>query len=226
MWQKLFSPIGWIGGLILAFLGLAPASVTQWLASHISEDTAAWIASDKGRWSFAVTAAFVLFTTQRRHHNRLEKQTQEEGERRSPTLTLPTMPIKEVAEYLRDESAWGWRQRRKGNTPNGSFREAVSDEIRRAASNKEVRLIATRQNSRQSIELDPAFWEDAKPDPDRIWDERNEVWLARLPDAPYFETFRLGRAPRADIIKAWPSATRWLRLSEVDPDRETVGAAC
>jgi hypothetical protein len=36
--QKLFSPLGYTGAVILTSLGLAPMNATQWLASHVSPE--------------------------------------------------------------------------------------------------------------------------------------------------------------------------------------------
>src|SRR5947209_7993946 len=55
-WQRLVSPLGYIGAAVLAFLGLGPADFATWLSNKISPDALSWIASDKARWVFVIGA--------------------------------------------------------------------------------------------------------------------------------------------------------------------------
>jgi hypothetical protein len=59
-WQKFFSFRGYIGALVLAMFGLAPANFAKWLSDQISPQNLSWIASDKARWAF-VLGAVLLF---------------------------------------------------------------------------------------------------------------------------------------------------------------------
>jgi hypothetical protein len=71
--QKLFSPLGYIGAVILASLGLAPVNATQWLASHISSEAISWVPSEKGRLAFLAAGVLIFLGMYRNHLARLEK---------------------------------------------------------------------------------------------------------------------------------------------------------
>jgi hypothetical protein len=58
--QKLFSPLGYIGAIVLAILGLDPGHVSQWLTNHMPPEVSTWIKGDQARWTF-VLAAILLF---------------------------------------------------------------------------------------------------------------------------------------------------------------------
>jgi hypothetical protein len=60
-WHKLFSFPGYIGAVVLAILGFAPADLVKWLSEKISTEALSWISSDKARWAF-VLGAILLFT--------------------------------------------------------------------------------------------------------------------------------------------------------------------
>jgi hypothetical protein len=158
LWQKFFSPLGYIGAVILALIGLSPANVTQWLESQFSPETASWILGDKGRWAFVIISVLVLAGTFRGHLSRIERQSQAKHEQRAPALSSPTMSITNIAAYLRDQSAWGWRKR--GELNFRSFvQDAVPDELRRAARSGEVRFIGTLPNEVASHGINIGYWD-------------------------------------------------------------------
>src|SRR6267378_7153668 len=82
--QRLFNPLAYIGGAILALLGLAPVNTTQWLASHLSPAAVSWVSSDQGRWAFVVIAVVIHGSMWRRHLTRMEQQATEARKQRPP----------------------------------------------------------------------------------------------------------------------------------------------
>ena len=125
----------------------------------------------------------------------------------TPALELPIMTITEIAEYLRDHSAFGMRQRAKLN-----FKElverAIAWEIRRAGRDKDVRFIASRVGTDTAEEIDPSHWRLARFSDDRLWDRRNAAFAEPLhyPARPPV-VYQHGRAPRIDVMRTWPRAS-------------------
>jgi hypothetical protein len=108
--QKLFSPLGYIGGVILVLLGLSPAQVGEWLAGHIPAGLASWIGGNQGRWAFVLSGS-LLFVCARYWRSRRDR------ELIVAVLTaemLPTLPIPE------------------NRTPTGEVTNAEGDTILRA----------------------------------------------------------------------------------------------
>jgi hypothetical protein len=70
------------------------------------------------------------------------------------------MSITEIAAYLRDRSAWGWKKRRELNFRT-FVQDAVPDELRRAARSGEVRFIGTNPNSAEAHEISRGYWDAA-----------------------------------------------------------------
>ena len=125
-------------------------------------------------------------------------------------LTLPLMGITEIAEYLRDESVWGWRTYVQLN-----FKDFVHDiapaEMRRAGMAGDVRFIGTHPNTAKAVEIDATYWQYAKIDSTRIWDSRNQFFTdvsAQTVSVPGLQNFQFGKAPRIDVMRTWPRASR------------------
>jgi hypothetical protein len=212
-WQKFFSPLGYIGAAILALIGLSPANLTQWLASHLSPEAASWISGDRGRWAFVVISVLILGGTFRRHLARIERQSQTKYEQRPPALSSTTMSITEVAVYLRDRSAWGWRKRKELNF-RAFVQDAVPDELRRVARSGEVRFIGTHPIDMQAQEINCGYWDGAIFDGDRIWDEQTEYFTLNRGTslARTLPHLRFSRSPREDVMRMWSPASLALRL--------------
>jgi hypothetical protein len=210
-WQKFFSPAGYVGAVILALLGLAPVNATQWIASHISPEVVSLVSGDKGRWCFTVIAFLVLWDQRRRHLGRIEKQAEEARKERPPALSLPNMAITDIAIYLRDRSAWGWRKRKELNITN-FVQDAVPDELRRAGRSGEVRYIGAPSDDTISQEINPGYWGTAEFDPAKIWDDRNWSFTVVRLGSAYLLDKRFVRAPREDVMRTWPTASLALRL--------------
>jgi hypothetical protein len=125
---------------------------------------------------------------------------------------LPLMTVTDIAEYIRDKSAWGWRKRLELN-----FDELVTfqipEEMRRAGASAEVRYLGTPPNMLSSIQLDRTYSRAATIDEKRVWDSRNQFftteWGASGTDR--VQNYRAGAAPRYDVMRTWPSASMWLR---------------
>jgi hypothetical protein len=211
--QKLFSPIGYIGAVILAILGLGPVNATQWLASHISPEAASWLSSDKGRWTFVAAGLLISLGMYRNHLGRLEKQAEEARKQRLPALSLPMMSIVDIATYLRDRSAWGWKRQAQLNFKL-SIQDEMLDELRRAARCGEVRFVGTSHVHSKPQEISLGYWDAAIFDRNALWDSEYEPFTRARLASDYGEImlFRFGRAPREDVIRTWPRASYWLQL--------------
>lgn len=130
------------------------------------------------------------------------------------------MTITEIAAYLRDESAWGWKKRRELNF-RVFVQDAVPDELRRAGRSGDVRFIGTNPNSAEAQEINRGYWDAATFDDSRIWDSGNEFFTTEYsvstryrsspPGASLFH-YRFGRAPIDDVTKTWPPASVPLRM--------------
>jgi hypothetical protein len=126
-------------------------------------------------------------------------------------LSLPTMSITEIAAYLRDKSAWGWRERRRV-TLRQFVQGSVPDELRRAARNGKVRFIGTLPNAADAIEVNIGYWDHATFDDSRIWDSRNEFFTTSYGISTGVANkrilhLRFGRAPREEVMTEWPVAS-------------------
>ena len=209
--QKLFSPLGYIGAVILASLGLAPVNATQWLASHVSSEAISWVPSEKGRLAFLAAGVLIFVGMYRNHLARLEKQAEEAHKQRLPALSLPTTQVTDIAVYLRDRSAWGWRKRKELNIKN-FVQDAVPDELRRAGCSGEVRYIGAPSDDTISQEINPGYWGTAEFDPAKIWDDRNWSFTVVRLGSAYILDKRFVRAPREDVMRTWPPASLALRL--------------
>ena len=135
-------------------------------------------------------------------------------------LSLPKMQITEIAVYLRDQSAWGWRKREELNL-KVFVQNAVPDELRRAARSGSVRFIGTNPNSAEAHEINLGYWDAATFDGDRIWDGRNEFFTTTDSIMTRYRSsssgrglyhYRFGRAPRDDVMKTWGPASVVLRM--------------
>ena len=124
-------------------------------------------------------------------------------------LSLPPMTVTEIAEYLREQSEWGWRQYAKLNFKR-FVQDVVPSEMRRAAQSHEVRFIGTPPNSAEALIIDPTYWQYAFFDERRIWDRRNRFFTS-FPSAnmsvPGLQNYQFGKAPRIDVMRTWPRAT-------------------
>jgi hypothetical protein len=134
------------------------------------------------------------------------------NDRHAPALTLPTMKVIDIAEYLLDQSSWGWRQRRRLNLRQ-FVRDAVPDEMRRAGRGSEVRFIGTLPNSTEAKEINPGYWDAATFDEGRIWNSQNEFFTTTFGVRGNQNVYhlRFGRAPRIDVMRTWPRASLSLR---------------
>jgi hypothetical protein len=90
-WQRLFSPPGYIGAIVLAILGLAPADFARWLSEKISPEGLSWIASDKARWAFVVGGIFLFAGTYYRNRHQI-------------TSIKPDMRINDAIGYIVNDS--------------------------------------------------------------------------------------------------------------------------
>jgi hypothetical protein len=170
-----------------------------------------WVSSDKGRWACFAAGLFIALGMYRSHLTRLEKRAEEAHKQRPPALSLPTTQITDIAVYLRDRSAWGWRKQKELNIKN-FVQDAVPDELRRGGRSGEVRYIGAPSDDTISQEINPGYWGTAEFDPARIWDDRNwSFTIARLGSA-YILDKRFVRAPREDVMRTWPPASLALRL--------------
>jgi hypothetical protein len=208
--QKLFSPLGYLGAIVLVWLGLTPMNVASWLQMGVNPAVSSWIASDQARWAFVLVgigvALFVRKEGKRRRGHAVPAM-------RGDPLAATTITVTEIAEYLRDKSSWGWRQRRL-MTFKRFVQDAVPAELDRLARSGQVRFLGTRPNEMTAMQINIGYWDVARFDGDRIWDKRNEFFTTtpRMTFAPGLFQMRHGRAPRDEVMSAWPAASLPLRL--------------
>ncbi len=128
-----------------------------------------------------------------------------------PAALLPQMTGTEIAEYLRDKSAWGWRTYGKFNT-RSFVQKFVPNEMERAGKSREVRYMGAWPNSQETHLVDPAYWHEAGIDEHRIWDNRNNfaTYQKSPSNAASLKHFS---APRIDIYRAWPKVTIFGKIS-------------
>jgi hypothetical protein len=130
-------------------------------------------------------------------------------------LSLPTMHVTDIAEYLLNDSAWGWRQY-LALSLRRFVKDHVRDEMRRAGREYQVRYLGSPPNSDATIEIGRAYWQHATFDDSRIWDRRSRFFTRVLETgAPIHggtQAYQHGSAPHADVQKTWPRASFFLRL--------------
>lgn len=102
---------------------------------------------------------------------------------RAPPLSLTPMSAWDIAEYLLNKSAWGWRTYGELNFRE-LVRNAVPEEMRRAGFAAEVRYIGTRPNEQTAEEIDRTYWNFATIDDGRIWDRRNDFLVCNAGTSP------------------------------------------
>jgi hypothetical protein len=124
----------------------------------------------------------------------------------APVFSLRSMTVTEIAEYLRDQSVWGWQTYAK---LNGFVHDLVGYEMTRAARAGDVRFIGTPPNSVTEILIDLPYWHMCHIDQDRVWDSRNEFFTndRGFGSGQRLVHLRFGRAPRLHVVRTWPRAT-------------------
>jgi hypothetical protein len=140
--QRLFSLPGYIGAVVLASLGLAPADSVRWLSEKISPETLSWISSDKARWTFVLGGVWLLAFTyfrRRRQDPRFETSKLPNNSRRQE-IKARTDPrhitAADAIRYIADESEWGERLRASPPDARGMRQQprfAAIEEFVRAA---------------------------------------------------------------------------------------------
>src|SRR5438270_559087 len=90
-WQKLFSPPGYIGAIVLAILGLAPADFARWFSEKVSPEGLSWIASDKARWAFLLGGILLFAGTYYRSRHKI-------------TSIKPDMRINDAIDFIVNDS--------------------------------------------------------------------------------------------------------------------------
>lgn len=140
-----------------------------------------------------------------------------EDYRNSPT-TLTPMMVTDIAEYVRDQSAWGWKEYARLNFWR-FVQDQVPAEMTRAAAAGQVRFIGTPPNQTTEDLLTTSHWRYAGIDGSRIWDRRNE-FFTNTPNvrSSLFNNLphhRFGKAPRIDVMRAWPRASIFLKCKAV-----------
>ena len=129
-------------------------------------------------------------------------------------LSLPTMSVSSIAEYLLNESRWGWENYLRLSLRK-FVRDHVSDEMRRAGRAYQVRYIGSPPNSDATVEIGRAYWQYATIDQDRVWDARNRFFTTILPSgAPIYGgsfNYQHGSAPNIDVFQTWPRASAFYR---------------
>lgn len=137
---------------------------------------------------------------------------------RPNALTLSTLGIHDVAEFLLNDSRWGWEKRLQ-LTFKRFVKDHVTLEMRRAGKSHEVRYIGTEPNSAEAKEIDRAYWQYATIDDSRIWDERTKFFTTTAffgtqlnSNIPHLRHYQYGSAPSVDIFRTWPRASRIYRI--------------
>jgi hypothetical protein len=208
--HKLFSPLGYAGAVVLILLGLSPQNTAVSIQNHLPTDVGAWLVSNQGRWSFVLVGFAMFLATAARRRRSVQPAV---ATYTADPLSLPRMTITEIAERLIDDTAWGWRQRQV-LTLKTFVHDAVPDELRRVAKNGEVQFIGQRPNETNAFVINPGYWDAATFDGDRIWDKRNEFFTTTFGTNSQIGVYHLrhGRAPRKDVLAAWPNASVFLRF--------------
>jgi hypothetical protein len=153
-------------------------------------------------------AALILYAAYRVSYLRLSKTIFAEDPH-APALTLSLMTVTEIAEYLLDQSVWGWQTYAQVNDKI-FVRDMVPDEMRRAGQTRDVRFIGTAPNVATAVEIDLTYWQYAFFDEKRIWDRQNNIFTTvsySYPLIPGVGNYQFGNAPRVDVIRTWPRAS-------------------
>lgn len=153
-------------------------------------------------------AAFLVVAAYQISHWHLRRTVFAEDPREHP-YKLSQISVGKIAEYLRDESAWGWATYARLNLRH-FVAEFVPSEMRRAGATGQVRFIGTEPNQATSVPIDMAYWRVATFDRDRIWDERNRTFTEILDRSTFsLVAYESGSAPCVDVQKTWPRATHF-----------------
>jgi len=181
--------VAWIGGI----LGQSPETVAAVIGTYVVPAFTAGMCL----WAAFLIARWHLLQTEFVEDPAL------------PALNLSSMTVTEIAEYLRDQSVWGWRTYARLNIKN-FVQDGVPGEMRRAAQSHEVRFIGTPPNTARAVEIDMSYWQYSFFDRNRIWDERNNFFTEvsySHPLIPGVANYQFGRAPRIDVMRTWPRAS-------------------
>lgn len=132
---------------------------------------------------------------------------------RPSALSLPTLGITEIANYLLKDSKWGSKKLLEYGLRT-LVQADVADEMTRAGAVNDVRYIGTAANGNHAVEIDRSYWRDAFIDGDRIWDARNDFFTDFFRGSTLGEnrSYQYGCAPRVDVMRTWPRASAILRL--------------
>lgn len=136
---------------------------------------------------------------------------------RPEALTLTPITAHAIADYLLNESSWGWKKR-LAVTLDSSVKWAVPTEMRRAARASDIRFIGVPPNSATAIEIDRAYWAYASIDDLRIWDSRNAFFTTTYLAGGQSSSVRnlihyqYGSAPRIDVMRTWPRVSKLFKL--------------
>lgn len=155
-------------------------------------------------------AGLLLFFMYRLSHWRLRRTVFTEDPTAFP-YTLQQMSVTKIAEYLANESVWGWNTYARLNIKH-FVKDLVPDEMRRAGVEGQVRFIGTEPNQATSVPIDMAYWRVAVFDQVRIWDSRNTAFTEiRNRSTVGIVIYENGTAPQIDVLKTWPRASRFRR---------------
>jgi hypothetical protein len=132
-----------------------------------------------------------------------------EQPRPSPS-SLRQMSVTTIAEYLANESRWGWGQYLLLSL-RSFVRDEVPHELRRAARAGEVRFLGSVPNSNVVTEIGRPYWKNATFNKDKIWDSRtnffSEVLSSATPIRDGSINYQHGSAPQSDVLETWPRAS-------------------
>lgn len=129
------------------------------------------------------------------------------GEPPTSATDLQTMTVAEIAQYLRDHSTFGMRQRAELNFTE-LVEQVIAWELRRAGRDKDVRYTALRAGKHAAEEIDPSYWRLARFADDCIWDSRNVRFMETLYHPSQLPAeYQDCRAPRVDVMRTWPRAS-------------------
>lgn len=152
-------------------------------------------------WAFAPISVWLLVAYVRRWNAYREHVESP----RPDALGLSQMPVTAIAEYLLNESRWGWQTYARLNRKN-FVKDHVPAEMSRAGATHEVRYIGTLPNTFNAAEIDRTYWRHAHIDDLRIWDEGN-FFFTRTINMPGVKSYQYGTAPRVDVRRTWPRAS-------------------
>jgi hypothetical protein len=134
----------------------------------------------------------------------------------STSASLPQMTAHQIAEHLSSRSVWA--ERKFTELIHRRFvRDHVGDEMRRLGLSGDVRYRGIRPNNPNAEDVDPAYWVHGRIVSAMLWD-RNGRWSTIVghnsiyPPPPLYHHLS---APRVDVLKAWPTASRARRMWSV-----------